>query len=100
MKIITGVVLVLFLTLPAVPALADDTFRALSKISTKDQALLTPLDDHQLASIEGASHKSGQKTKPINIGINIAVIPQLNICVLCTDVTQRNAAVVPQVTRF
>jgi hypothetical protein len=95
MKIIIGVVLALSLMLSVVPAIADDTFQAFHKMSAEERALLTPLGDDQLASIEGA-----RKNAPINIGINVAVTPQLNICVLCRDVTQVNAAALAQTNRF
>jgi hypothetical protein len=100
MKIIIGVVLALSLTLSVVPAIADDTFQTFRKMSAEERALLTPLGDDQLASIEGARHSTTTKIAPINIGINVAVIPQLNICVLCRDVIQVNAAASAQTNRF
>jgi hypothetical protein len=100
MKIIIGVVLALSLMLSVVPAIADDTFQAFSQISAEDRARLTPLGDDQLASIEGARHWNANKKGAINIGINVAIIPQFNICVLCTDVRQANAAAIFQAIRF
>jgi hypothetical protein len=100
MRIIIGVVLALSLMLSVVPAIADDTFQAFSQISAEDRARLTPLGDDQLASIEGARHRTTFKNAPINIGINVAVTPQLNICALCRDVTQVNAAAISQTNRF
>jgi len=94
MKIIIGVVLALCLTLSVVPAIADDTFQAFHKMPATDRALLTPLSDDQLASIEGA------RLSPVNIGINAAIVNQLNICILCTDVEQTNAAAIRQNIRF
>jgi hypothetical protein len=100
MKTIAGIVLALSLTLSVVPAIADDTFQTFRKMSAEERALLTPLGDDQLASIEGTSHSTTTKNVPINIGINVAVTPQLNICVLCRDVTQVNAAAISQTNRF
>jgi hypothetical protein len=98
MKIIIGVVLALCLTLSVVPAIADDTFQAFHKMSAGERALPTPLSDDQLASIEGAN--SPIDIGPIDIGINVAITPQLNICVVCTDVEQGNAAASFQAIRF
>jgi hypothetical protein len=100
MKIIIGIVLALSLMLSVVPAIADDTFQAFSKISVKERALLTPLGDDQLSSIEGARYWNANKNGGIGIGINVAVTPQLNICVLCTDVRQGNAGAIFQAIRF
>jgi hypothetical protein len=94
MKIIIGVVLALCLTLSVVPAIADDTFQAFNKMPATDRAPLTPLSDDQLASIEGA------RLSPVNIGINVAITPQLNICVVCTAVGQGNEAAISQTIRF
>jgi hypothetical protein len=100
MKLIIGVVLALSLMLSVVPAIADDTFQAFSQISAEDQARLIPLGDDQLASVEGAKHWTAYKNSPINIGINVAITPQLNICALCRDVTQVNAVSIRQPIRF
>jgi hypothetical protein len=100
MKIIIGVVLALSLMLSVVPAIADDTFQAFSKMSAGEQALPTPLGDDQLASIEGAKHWTANKDRSINIGINVAITPQLNICVQCRDVTQVNVASIRQPIGF
>jgi hypothetical protein len=100
MKIIIGVVLALSLMLSVVPAIADDTFQAFSQISAEDRARLTPLGDDQLASIEGARHWNATNKSPINIGVNVAITPQVNICAVCTDVSQANAGVTFQGIRF
>jgi hypothetical protein len=100
MKTIIGVVLALSLTLSVVPAIADDTFQALSQISAEERARLTPLGDDQLASIEGARQWNANKKGTINVGINVAVTPQLNICAVCRDVRQGNAAATSQAIRF
>jgi hypothetical protein len=100
MKIIIGVVLALSLTLSVVPAIAEDSFQALSKMPATDRALLTPLSDDQLASIEGARYRLTEKVGPNNTGVNVAVITQLNICIRCTDVEQTTAAAPRQIIRF
>jgi hypothetical protein len=100
MKIIIGVVLASSLMLSVVPAIADDTFQAFSQIAAEDRARLTPLGDDQLASIEGARHWTANRNRPINIGVNVGVTPQLNTCVLCRNVTQVNAAASRQLIRF
>jgi hypothetical protein len=100
MKIIIGVVLALCLTLSVAPAIADDTFQALSKMPTTDRALLTPLSDDRLASIEGARLSITETRSPVNIGVNAAINTQLNICILCRDVEQGNAAGFRQNIRF
>jgi hypothetical protein len=95
MKFILGVVLALSLTLSVVPAMAEDSFQALSKMPATDRALLTPLSDDQLVSIEGA-----RIVGPINTGVNVAIITQLNVCIRCTDVEQANGAAPRQIIRF
>jgi hypothetical protein len=100
MKVIIGVVMALSLTLSVVPAIADDTFQAFSQMSAEDRALLSPLGDDQLASIEGARRRITHTLSPINTGVNVAIITQLNICILCTDVEQANAAAIRQIIRF
>ena len=56
MKRLVGAVLVLTLILPVVPVLAGDTFHALSRLP----AGLSPLDDAQLAAIEGGQERVTQ----------------------------------------
>jgi hypothetical protein len=53
MKTIIGLAAALALMLSAVPATAGDMFRALSTIPAGERARLTPLDDNQLAAVEG-----------------------------------------------
>jgi hypothetical protein len=95
MKFILGAVLALSLTRSVVPAIADDTFKAFNKMPAVDRALLTPLSDDQLASIEGT-----RLVGPINTGVNVAIITQLNVCIRCTDVEQANVAAPRQNIRF
>lgn len=78
MKKVILVGLVLALVLSVVPSMAETnsiandntpvTFQAMSHLST-----VMPMTDTQLASVEGAA---------INIGLNIAVPVQINVCVL------------------
>jgi hypothetical protein len=53
MKAIISVAAALALALSCVPAIAGDTFRALSSMPAGEQKLLTPLSDEQLAAVEG-----------------------------------------------
>jgi hypothetical protein len=53
MKRLIGAALVLTLILPVAPVLAGDTFHVLSRLPATAQASLTPLDEAQLAAIEG-----------------------------------------------
>jgi hypothetical protein len=53
MKTIIGLAAALALMLLAVPATAADMFQALSPLSAGERARLTPLDDDQLAAVEG-----------------------------------------------
>ena len=53
MKRLIGAALVLTLILPVAPVLAADTFHALSRLPATAQASLTPMDEAQLAAIEG-----------------------------------------------
>src|ERR671937_702841 len=96
MKSIIGVLLALCLTLSVVPAIADDSFQAFHRMPATDQALLTPLSDDQLASIEGARLGITQILDSVNTGVDVGIITQFNICVLCTDVEQANAAAIRQ----
>jgi hypothetical protein len=53
MKTVISVAVALALVLSVVPAIAGDTFRALSSVPVGEQKILTPLSDEQLATIEG-----------------------------------------------
>jgi hypothetical protein len=53
MKRLINAALALTLMLPVAPVLAGDTFHALSRLPATAQARLTPMDDDQLAAIEG-----------------------------------------------
>jgi hypothetical protein len=53
MKTVISAAVALALVLSVVPAIAGDTFQALSSMPAGEQGLLTPLSDEQLATIEG-----------------------------------------------
>ncbi len=97
MKTVVSIAVALALVLSVIPAVANDSFQALSKVSTDEQAPLTPLADNELAAIEGANPCSGSV---FAAGIancivtQVALVGQTNECALaaCT-----NAAVITQV---
>ena len=93
MKIATSVVLAFVLTLSVVPAFANDTFHALSTLPAGEQTRLTPLSDDQLAVVEGAAVP---RPLIINTSVNVAVLPQINVCAVCEDVVQVNIGVIAQ----
>jgi hypothetical protein len=88
MKIASGMVLALALTLASVPAFADNAFHALGTLPAAEQATLTLLTDNQLAAVEGAAL--------LNLNIQVAVPIQLNVCAVCAKVVQKNIGVVVQ----
>jgi hypothetical protein len=97
MKKFINVAMALALTLAVVvPAMAADRFQAFSQMSSTERALLTPLDDDQLAAVEGARRVSVHRNNPINIVLELAIVNQINICVVCAGVTQTNIAHIPQ----
>jgi hypothetical protein len=91
MKAAIGLVLAFSLTVFVVPAVANDTFRAFSSLPAVEQTPLAPLSDDQLATVEGAASRLGPA-----VNLNIAVVNQLNLCVLCKDVVQTNTASIRQ----
>ena len=88
MKAAMSLVVALALTLSAVPVIAGDTFHALRTLSAAEQASLTPLPNEQLAAVEGALN--------ININVQVAIATQVNVCAVCKNVAQVNAAAVVQ----
>lgn len=85
MKIAIGLALALALALSSAPAIAGDSFHALSSLPAPDQANLTPLPDDQLASIEGQQVDvcvvciQKNRTKQTNVAINAAFFTQANL---------------------
>jgi hypothetical protein len=60
MKRLVSAVLMLTLILLVVPVQAGDTFHALSHLPATSQASLTPMDEAQLAAIEGGQREVTQ----------------------------------------
>ena len=85
-----GLAVVFALVVSVVPALAGESFHALSQLPA--QAALTPLPDAQLATIEG----TGEDVDVCIACFNISTVTQTNVAVHSKDVTQVNAAVVDQ----
>ncbi len=87
-----GLVLALALTLSVVPAVASDTFHALSRLPAVEQAGLGPLSDDQLAAVEGT-------WRILIIIVQVALLNQINVCAVCGRVTQGNLGVIAQSVR-
>jgi hypothetical protein len=87
MKIAIGLALALALALSSAPAIAGDSFHALSSLPAPDQANLTPLPDDQLASIEGGLTIvdvcrvciQRNRTRQTNVAIGSAFFNQTNL---------------------
>ena len=72
------------------------TFHTLTNVPMEEPRILTVLADDQLGAIVGAGSFKRlffrmARTAPINIGINISVTPQINVCGVCIGVTQTNS---------
>lgn len=97
MKRLIGAALVLTLILPAAPVLAGDTFHALSRLPATAHASLTPMDEAQLAAIEGGqisqSNVSTVMVTQTNTASGAGPITQSNTSTVI--VTQSNMATVP-----
>jgi hypothetical protein len=105
MKKFTSIAIAFLLMLSVIPAMAGDqtgsapvmsqavdkappSFQALSKLSVTQRQALTPLTDKELASIEGSQ---------VCVGCaNVVVLTQVNACVVCGLVSQRNEASITQ----
>ena len=98
MKIAIGVVLAFALTLSVMPAGASDTFHAFSTLPAVEQASLTPLSNDQLDAVEGGAFPPYPDLPTVSI--NIAVLPQINVCAVCKGVVQTNIGVIAQGSRF
>ena len=98
MKTVISVAVALALVLSVVPAIAGDTFRALSSMPVGEQKFLTPLSDEQLATIEGEGAEVC--TFCAQYATNYSEINQVNLnSSVFSDVDQRNSASVYQSIR-
>jgi hypothetical protein len=70
-----GLAMVFALVVSVVPALAGESFHALSQLPALEQAALTPLPDAQLATIEG----TGEEVELCIVCLNIAIVTQTNV---------------------
>ena len=74
------------------------TLHTLSNMSGSDRTTLTPMTDNQLDAIYGArnyerSIRVSKRTAHVNInvGLNIAVSNQINVCGVCSGVSQNTS---------
>ena len=63
------------------PESEQSHFSAFSNFTTTELASIDSLSNAEMSEIQGEF---------FNFGINIAILPQINICVLCFNVTQIN----------
>jgi hypothetical protein len=94
MKTVISIAIALALALSVVPAMAEDTFQALSNVSAGEQQLLTPLSDEQLSAIEGTNPCNFFKGSCANL--KFARIDQDNKAVRSKNVYQSNTALIVQ----
>ena len=98
MPITATVIVVLFLSVVPARAADDDgavnaaprSFHALNRIPEEATNPLVALSDDELASITGGHRLFGSAT-------NFAILVQINLCVICSQVSQGNAAIIGQV---
>lgn len=88
MKTVISVAMMLALMLSVAPVMAGETFEAFSNMTVGEQGILTPLNDEQLATVEGADVCAAC--------INAAVVRQANIAVRSAAVAQANVSTVNQ----
>jgi len=74
------------------------TFHTLTKVPGEEPTILTVMTEDQLGAIVGAGNlkrrfRVPRRTAPIQVGINIVVSPQINVCAVCTGVAQNNSGV-------
>ena len=98
----TVLLLLVGLLLPTAPALASsdgtmgdppDSFHAFSKMSSMDRDALRLMTDDELATVEGAAR---WRFPILWSNANFGIILQINICAICANVTQGNAATLIQ----
>ncbi|HWC02680.1 MAG TPA: hypothetical protein VHF87_07905 [Methylomirabilota bacterium] len=92
-----AVSLLVGLLLPVTPALAASidatidgstaSFHAFSKMPSADRDALRPMTSEELAAVEGAA-LGGLSLTWANL--NLGIILQINICAICSNVTQGN----------
>jgi hypothetical protein len=101
MKRLISAALALTLILPVAPVLAGDTFHALSRLPMKAQASLTPMDEAQLAAIEGGVSVTQGNTAIANVSIaqsnsfaggGSGSVNQSNSASVDVRITQQNTA--------
>ncbi len=105
MKKYLGLAMVFALVVAVGPALAGESFHALSPLPEAQLAALTPLPDAQLATIEGTDrdghkgHKGKKHSSDVEVCIvclNISTVTQTNVAVGSAFVDQENLAVTVQ----
>jgi hypothetical protein len=79
----------------------SETFYALSAMPAVERSAIGPMTDDQLAEINGARRGAGRRSDSAgprhgrrggsNIGVNLAIVNQINICALCSNVNQGNS---------
>jgi hypothetical protein len=97
MKRLIGAVMAVALLVSVAPVLASDSFHALSRLPATAQASLTPMDEAQLAAIEGGqitqSNASTVMVTQTNTASGAGSITQLNTSTV--TVTQSNTVTRP-----
>ena len=91
-----GFALVVALVVSTVPALAGESFHALSRLPAIEQAALTPLPDAQLATIEGTGKDGRDEVNVCLICLNVAEVTQVNVAVGVLFTEQENVSYVEQ----
>jgi hypothetical protein len=81
----------------ALSAEARPTFHALSQMPDQARRNLTPLSDAELDSVIGAA---GGLFGVGGLVANLGIVVQINVCAVCSGVTQSNFGFLGQNTRF
>jgi hypothetical protein len=81
-----GTVMAVALLVSVAPVLAGDTFHALSRLPATAQASLTPMDEAQLAAIEGGLVSQSN--------VSTVMVTQTNTASGAGPITQSNTATV------
>ncbi len=64
---------------------SNTRFHALSTLQQTEIMTLDAMSENELNSVQGEF---------FNFGLNLAIAPQINICIFCTGVTQTNLAMI------